>query len=1095
MMKRKFVGLLLGITLASGWSLVSAEEPPCKGLTPSERKALEMRRKEFASAGEKHYLAGRLAEATEALQKALQVSRRLYAQQDHPQLAESLNDLAVVLQARRKYTDAEPLCREAVGMFRRLYPKHDHPDLAITLNNLVLVLQGQERNADAEPLCREVLAIYRQLYPRQDHPHLAMSLNNLALVLQARGKYAEAEPLCRESLAMKRRLYPKQDHPDLAVTLNNVAFVLQSRGHYADAEPFYREALEMLRRLFPRQDHPHLAQSLNNLAYLLHARGQYADAEPLYREALAMKRRLYPRQDHPDLAMTLNNLALVLQSQGKYVDAEAGFRDVLAMKRRLYPRQDHPDLALSLNNLALVLQEQGQYTDAEPFARESVAMHRRLYRNQDHPHLATSLNNLALLLQAQGKDAEADSVSREALRMNRRLYPREAHPDLALILNTRSLLLKHKGQLAEAERLSREALAMRRRLYSGQDHPDLAASLNNLALVLQARGKDTDAEPLFRDALKMYQALVKAYASVRSEGEALSLAASYPLARDTYLSNARAVTTEPREVYKEVWSSKAALTRVYERRTLIARAATTNPKAAALLEQLTDRRRRRADLLLAPVPIDKVTREQRDADLAQHSKVLAALEEKFRGLLPTVERAERLSRATPADLQKVLSADTAVVDFLHYTFFEHDPKKPGAEGEKRTPRYLAFVLTKDKVAWLDLGRANQIDEAVSAWREAIIGGKPIESELPGKVRELVWRKVQQTIPRKLKRVYICPDLSLCQVPWAALPGDKPHTILLEDYAVAVVPHAVFLLDKLWPQERLAKRPSGVLSVGGVAYDAESTPPGSLVVNRGDPLLKPGQKLQWPALPGAAAEAKGVADAAARKKLETRILDGDKATASAVLAALPKAQYAHLATHGFFADASFRSAFHVDPALFQRTLRGERVGAGALSPMVMTGLVFAGANQPGTPGRGVVTGEALVNLNLSGLELAVLSACETGLGDVADGEGTFGLQRAFHLAGTRDVVASLWKVSDQATAALMALFYQNLWQKDSPPIEALRQAQLEIYRHPDQIPELAKGFRGKFVEVTGSGDEAVKPGRDGKAHPRLWAAFTLSGPGR
>src|SRR5208337_4367636 len=110
------------------------------------------------------------------------------------------------------------------------------------------------------------------------------------------------------------------------------------------------------------------------------------------------------------------------------------------------------------------------------------------------------------------------------------------------------------------------------------------------------------------------------------------------------------------------------------------------------------------------------------------------------------------------------------------------------------------------------------------------------------------------------------------------------------------------------------------------------------------------------------------------------LQGDEATTAAVLAALPKVRYAHLATHGFFADESFRSAFHVDPKLFERSMRGERIGAGALSPMVMTGLVFAGANNPKTPGRGIVTGEALVDLDLSGLELAVLSACETGLGD-------------------------------------------------------------------------------------------------------------------
>jgi CHAT domain-containing protein len=344
-------------------------------------------------------------------------------------------------------------------------------------------------------------------------------------------------------------------------------------------------------------------------------------------------------------------------------------------------------------------------------------------------------------------------------------------------------------------------------------------------------------------------------------------------------------------------------------------------------------------------------------------------------------------------------------------------------------------------------------------------------------------------------VYVCPDLALCRVPWAALPGDKPGTILLEDHAVAEVPHAAFLLDKLWPQDPLPNRPTQVLVVGGVAYDAEPRAAGRVALERRDPPLKPGQKVDWLALPGTAAEARGVARVAAGQKFDVRTLSDEKADAEAVLAALPKVRCAHLATHGFFADTSFRSTFQLDPKLFERSRHGERIGAAALSPLVMTGLVFAGANRPNTPGRGIVTGEALVDLDLSGLELGVLSACETGLGDVADGEGTFGLQRAFHLAGTRDVVASLWKVSDRATAALMALFYKNLWDRNLSPVEALRQAQLEIYRHPDRVADLAANFRGKFEEVPGTTEGPVQPGPEGKAHPRWWAAFTLSGPGR
>src|SRR5262249_7357628 len=147
----------------------------------------------------------------------------------------------------------------------------------------------------------------------------------------------------------------------------------------------------------------------------------------------------------------------------------------------------------------------------------------------------------------------------------------------------------------------------------------------------------------------------------------------------------------------------------------------------------------------------------------------------------------------------------------------------------------------------------------------------------------------------------------------------------------------------------------------------------------------------------------------------------------LLGDLPKAETAHLATHGFFADARFRTAWQLDPKLFDRTWR-ERRGAGSRSPLVLSGLVCSGATLEGTPSRGVLTADAIVGLDLRRMNLAVLSACETGLGEVAAREGVFGLVRAFHVAGTRNVAASLWKVDDEATAALMVLFYRHLWGK-------------------------------------------------------------------
>jgi CHAT domain-containing protein len=156
--------------------------------------------------------------------------------------------------------------------------------------------------------------------------------------------------------------------------------------------------------------------------------------------------------------------------------------------------------------------------------------------------------------------------------------------------------------------------------------------------------------------------------------------------------------------------------------------------------------------------------------------------------------------------------------------------------------------------------------------------------------------------------------------------------------------------------------------------------------------------------------------------------------------------------------------------------------------------------------GILTAEAISGLYCPHLEIVVLSACDTGLGDVAGGEGIFGLQRAFHTAGAQNVVASLWKVDDNATLALMKLFYRQLWQEKQPPMVALRQAQLYIYRHPQDIERLAgftpaelAQFKPRGLDVVPIDEKALAEARAKAARgqglpPFYWAAFVLSGSG-
>jgi CHAT domain-containing protein len=1170
-------------------------EPPKKdpaSLSAVDRKSLEERALALYQKADREYRAQHLAEAEHGFRQAVALFRQLYPA-GHSNLATSLNNLACVLQAQGRLSEAEPLFREALATYRGIYRQAQYPaghfELAIGLKNLALLLQAQGKLSAAEALFREALTMQQTLYPAAKYPaghrDLASSLNNLALVLHDQGRLSAAEPLFQGALAMFKRLYPEDKcptgHPDLAQSLINLAGVLRASGRLSAAEPLFRDAVAMCRQLYPQHKfsagHLRLAQSLNALASVLQDQGRLSAAEPLFRDALAMRQRLYPLDKYPaghaDLATSLNNLAGVLQDQGRLSAAERLFRDALSMRQQLYPEDQYPaghaHLATSLNNLAGVLRVQGRLSAAEPLYRDTLAMNKRLYPQDKYPaghaHLANSLNNLAFVLQDQGRLSAAEPLYQGALAMNKRLYPEDkypaGHPELALSLNNLANILRAGGRLAAAERLLRDALAMRQRLYS-QDkypagHPRLAITLNSLAAVLQGQGRLADAEalfreglamrrrlypeakypaghphlgrgmislagilhaqgqlagaePLLREALGIYRRLAEDYALSRSEGDTLNFLATFGPTLDAYLSVTDRPGVDPAVIYAAAWQAKAAVSRAFERRHLAARAATVSPRARAFWDELSGLRRQRAELLLAPEPQDPETRKARDTQLEAWARRLDKLLAQLHDALPELARTQDLLAKTHADLQKALPARTVFLDFFRYTRVPFDPAKPGKAGDKRTDCYAAFVVMPRALVRVELGPAGPLEKNLTLWRQAIEGG-PGEppADLPRALRQQLWDKLAAHLPPDVRTVYLAPDQRLAFLPFAALPGKEPGTVLLEDYALAVVPHGPFLLDRLTAPSpppplprgggegrvRGSGGPAGLLAVGAVAYDqAPAGPtPAEVVAQRG-PAAGEGKPLTWKPLPGTKAEMAVIGHLGVAAGVKVHALTGSRASAARLLEELPGCRYAHLATHGFFADPAFRSRIKADEALFLMQGR-ERVGAGALSPFVLSGIVCAGANLKETPGRGLLTAEALLNADLSSLELAVLSACETGLGEVGGGEGVLGLQRGFHVAGCKNVIASLWKVDDEATAALMQLFYRNLWEKKQAPLEALRQAQLGLYHHPELLAGLARGERAAFEKVELPAKVVKSGGTDPRVSPvRQWAAFTLSGPG-
>jgi CHAT domain-containing protein len=215
--------------------------------------------------------------------------------------------------------------------------------------------------------------------------------------------------------------------------------------------------------------------------------------------------------------------------------------------------------------------------------------------------------------------------------------------------------------------------------------------------------------------------------------------------------------------------------------------------------------------------------------------------------------------------------------------------------------------------------------------------------------------------------------------------------------------------------------------------------------------------------------------------KVRPLRGDSATESAFRKEASQHRWLHLATHGFFAPPEVASA--LAPTKEDRARGfGEfgRKGIAGSHPGLLSGIAFSGANTPAGANEddGILTAVEVAGLDLDRAELVVLSACETGLGSVAGGEGVLGLQRAFQLSGAKATVASLWKIPDEATSQLMQRFYENLWDKKVSKLDALREAQIWMLKEGSP--------RGLHRE-----DVAKKP-TSGRLPPRYWAAFVLSG---
>jgi len=1018
----------------------------------------------FSKLGFYNYVKANFSEAESLTRRALNIKEKLLGD-EHPDVANSLNNLGIIYLQQGKYSETEPLYQRALTIREKALGS-EHPAVATSLHNLAVLYKDQGMYSEAESLYQRALAMKEKTLG-VDHPDVVTILNQLADLYREQGKYAEAEPLFRKALDIgEKTLGP--DHPEVATSLHNWAALYRAQGRYSEAEPLYKRAIDILEKTFG-PDHPKLAVALNNLGAMNAEQGKTAEAEPLVKRALGISEKALGAE-HPYVARSLNTLASIYWSRAEYQKAEPLFERALDIwEKTLGP--NHPQVAQGFHNLASLYRNQHKYGEAEVLYKRAWEIFEKVL-GPDHPDLAVTLGDLALLYSEQGRYIEAELLHKRALTIREKALGPD-HPDLATSLNNLGLHYYYQGRYMEAKPLYKRALAIREKTL-GSEHPLVSETLERLAAVCASLGEVDQSLVHYKKLERSRENFTIYVFSYAAEEQKMKYIDEYPLVDQSLLSFAIMNNADN--------SKSSALEMILKGKAVVIDYISAEKEIVYCShnDEIQKKAERHAETCgeistLTLAGAEKLDPEiYRDRLQALYNKK-DSLESELSKNCTEFKDELAIRRFTVADVSNALPQGSILWEFVRYE--PYDFKKVGNDKERTgPPRYIAFTLDHaGNITLTDLGDAGEIDSLVNLARKRIYQAREevyspmaVESEkrlneVTGKLYDLIFAPLESHLSNNTD-IFISPDGQLSLLPFEILPClDGKYVI--EKFKISYLSSGRDLLKfKMKPESGnwalvmadpdFDRSEVKLAQVGGMASNKPNLAP-----YIPEPLRGASGCLnnRFNSLPYTREETKSIIKTLKDKaNLTTQVSYSGDASEEVLKGMATPPKILHLATHGYFCE---------DVDLTKNKMLE--------NPLLRSGLALAGANRLMDENQksdsltedGILTAFEASGLNLIGTELVTLSACETGVGEVKNGEGVFGLRRAIQHAGARTIVMSLWRVPDQETCELMRGFYQN-WLSGQTKQEALRQSTLKVLN----------ACRSKY----------------GTAHPLLWGGFVMVG---
>ncbi len=864
-------------------------------------------------------------------------------------------------------------------------------EYASALNTWGDLLQREGRFLEAGPILLNCLAIWRKATNNND-PKLAIPYNTLGLYYLGKGYYSQAEASFVQALNWKSKANPV-DSLAVATLYENLGNVHIQTGAYFEAQLNLNRALDMRKRLLS-PDHLSVASAQNNLGNFYKILGNFESAGQGYEQALnifSAKNSV----ENPTYALYANNLGSLKRAQNKFQAALDWNLLALDIKQKTLP-ENHPDIAAAYNSLGSVYFDLGRYYRSTQYFRKSLDLLHATVPN-DHPDVAELEYNLGFLMLKIRKFKAADSLfSRvEQIRL------KKSDPE-SLLAND---LLLQRGILYFEQRKYRRA--EKNLIALSKSHQ---RQVQRYLPFLTSAEKERFAEKL-QSGKDIFQSIC-----VERLGENPSLSEAL---YDHQLATKAILLNSNKNLIKQVRQMKDSL----------------------LLAKLTKWETLRS--ILAKVKIGSFS--------------LAA--EEFKKIELEVETLEKeLAVATHSlqpqligktvswkDIQKKLKKGQAAVEMVRIRKWSRSkvvldttapsPTRYAIADLSDTIYYAALVVKKDS-KWPEVVLLKNGNGLEGKWLDNYHMHMRLKLDDDSSYSKY-WKPLEKQFGKDVFEIYFSPDGVYNSININTLKNPKTGKFLLQEKNIRLITNTRDMLAEKMKRNNSNKAflmgfpdYNSAFEQHDVAFSALKPQLHTFQLTRGEHFAQ---------LPGTKLEVESISDLLKSDNWQVESYLGNEATEEH-LKAIANPKVLHIATHGFFDGSAVKNG----------------------NPLLMSGLLLSGANrtlqgEKANPYQedGILTAFEAMTLNLEQTELVVLSACETGLGEMKNGEGIYGLQRGFKVAGAQNIIMSLWKVDDEATQELMTGFYKSLLaQENKNQVNGVRMAFLNAmltlkrkYNHP------------------------------------------------